>query len=452
MRGEKLKQAVEAAVAAAEAVTAEDRVSVVAFGDDATVLLAPVAGGNPALVRRELSGLAATGRTAMFAALTTGASMLERERSPIRHLLLISDGVPTDSGQFRSLVEAMAQQQITLSTVGIGFEIDAGFLGNLAKWGRGRYASALHAYEIPQVVTQDARRIVAERDQRGRKSDATPPPQEPDPEPPTPPAPPPTPPEPVPPPLVRIFADPAAPREALRGIADSALPEVGAVEEGTLRFAAWSAARAGEGGPPLLSYRRVGLGNCAALTVDPEGEGGSALRTHAEFPRIVAQLARSLLPEGGGQAVVFDAEVADERLVVRLRGEDGAARTDASVEATVDEVPVPFVRRADRYEAPLPRRAQLSVALVRVAGAGERRMVLPASASRERLPGGTDFALLARVAGDAGRVDRPAAEALALPRRERSAPQPLALPFLVVAAMLFPVEAWARRAASSGSR
>ncbi len=449
MRGEKIKQAVEAAVAAAEALTPEDRVSVVAFGDDAGVLLAPVAAGNPSIVRRELSGLAAAGRTSMFAGLTVAAALLERERAPIRHLLLISDGVPTDSGQFRSLVEAMAEQRITLSTVGIGFEIDAGFLGNLAKWGRGRYASALHAYEIPQVVAQDAKRVATERDLRGRKSDATPPPREPE----AAPRPPPEPPKPpAPPPMVRIVPDPAAPREAFRGIADAALPEVGGVEEGRLRFAAWSAARAGEGGPPLLAYRRVGLGTCAALTVDPEGEGGSAMRAQAEFARIAAQLARSLLPDGGGQPFVLDAEVRGERLVVRLRGEDGAARTDIDVGASVGGLPLALARRADRYEAALPHRASPAVATLRVAGAGERRMILPASASVEGVPGGADLARLARVAGGPGGVDRPAEEALAPPRRERTVPRPLALPFLVIAAMLFPVEAWARRVASSGSR
>jgi Mg-chelatase subunit ChlD len=457
MRGRKMRQAKAAAEAAAMSLTKHDRVAVVVFGNGAEVFMRARQAGDADAVRRSLAPLRAEGRTAMFAALQTGFGVLNKERTPIRHLILISDGVPTDSGRWRDLVSGMAKQKITLSTVGIGFDIDSHLLGRLATWGGGMYWMASHPSRVPQVVTQDTMRIVEARNRRGEDANRSKPdkPDKPDkPEPPKPPDPAKDP-KARPAETVPIRPDEGAPREMFLGLKDEALPEVAGVEESELRFAAWTAARAGEGGPPLVAYARMGLGTSAALMVDPESHGGKALREHEEFTRLAGQLLRSILPDVRGEPFVLETRQDAERLSLHLRGEDGLARTDLPLRVTVDGVPVDVRRRAGRYEVALPPRAKAARVDVQFGAADttegpvlERSFVVPASRNVELAEAGIDKPMLLRLAGEAERVDADPATTLDRPVRHVPMNVPLPLPFLAIAAILLPLDAWARRRAS----
>jgi Mg-chelatase subunit ChlD len=459
MHGRKMEQAKAAAAAAAQALTDADRISVVAFSDTAALIVRPMRAGNPQAVLRELAGLQAHGRTAMYQALSMGYRVLLTEPSPIRHMVLISDGIPTDDGPWRTLILTQTREKITLSTVGIGFEIDSHLLGRFATWGRGRYWMANRPHRVPQVVTQDTRRIVEARDRRGRDAERAPPEEEPSPEVEEP-EPPPEEEKPAPPPSVPLVADPSAPREMLKGLPDDELPEVAGYEEGQARFASWTAVRAGEGGPPLLVYGRIGLGTVAALLVDPESEGGRGLREHDQFPRLVAQLLRSVLPDVSQEPLYLRHETlrreGAETLAIRVLAEDGLPRTDLDLEADLDGKPLEIVRRGGRFEAALPRREEPGRVVLRVSGRKtpllERALAVPRSANPERDARGADRTTLLRLAGSEQRLDAPPERALAAPERTVAHSVSLTLPFLLLAAILLPLDAWARRRARLASR
>jgi Ca-activated chloride channel family protein len=451
MAGDKLERAKQAAAAAAAALKREDRIAVIAFGDAPETVVTPRPAGDSAAVLRALGPLRAEGNTAMFAALVAGYALLDRETSPIRHLVLISDGKPTDDGRWRDLITAMADRKITLSTVGIGFDIDPQRLSRFVEWGGGRFWSANHPHEVPQIVTLDALRVVEARGRRGEDAERRAP------APPRPPPPSPAPPAPAPPrEAAPLEADPAVPRDALRGLADERLPSVVAPERGTPRFAAWVAARAK--GVPVLAYWRFGLGTVAALTVDPEAPFERALREHEEFPRIAAQLLRSLLPDAPREALELSGEVRGEdgrdRFVLRAVAEDGQPRTDLDVSLEALDSgegggELPVVRRARAYEAWLPP-ATSGPARLRVrAGGVERVFVVPRSAPRETKDRGADRDALLRLVGDPARLDPSPESALRAPVEEVPGSRPLPLPFLLLAAILLPLDAWARRSSAS---
>jgi hypothetical protein len=236
----------------------------------------------------------------------------------------------------------------------------------------------------------------------------------------------------------------------LKGVPDEDLPRVAHVEKGEPRFAAWVAVRDEEERRPVLAYRRVGLGTSAALLVDPEAE--PELRTHPELPRLLGQLARSVLPDVEAALLAVEHRVVEtageRRLEIRVLGEDGLPRTDLPVEADGLET----TRRADRYEAVLPPDDRPRTVTVRVGSLLERSFVVPPAASAERAATGADHALLVRLAGDPLLVDRPAAESLDRPTEQVPFRRPLPLPFLLLAAILLPLDAWARRRLLSGSR
>ncbi|MHC4952371.1 MAG: VWA domain-containing protein [Planctomycetota bacterium] len=474
MQGQKMQQAKIAAASAARALTPEDRFCVIAFGDKAEVVVPPQPAGDAGRVMRALGPLPASGRTVMYAALESAYKLLEKEPSPIRHLVLISDGVPTDTGRWRDLVLAGTGRKITLSCVGIGFQVDRRHLGRLSSWGHGKLWSVVHAHEIPQVVTQDTLRVVRTRNERGKDAERSAPKKDPEkekkPEPEKKKEPdrdqPPTPPERAP--ALQLRANASAPREMFLGIPDDELPDVGGIEQSKPRFASWVAASAapekkngadeGDGPAPVVAYRRVGLGTSATLMVDPESRGGAPLREHREFPRMMAQLVRSILPDGSPARVQLRTRLADNgnRLVFLVYGEEGRRRTDLPVAWTLSGGEGALVRRSDRYEADLPPRAKPTLAYVRVGPAEqpllERRFVIPASRDPERAETGIDEAALVRLAGGADRVGLPAAEALSPPVAAISNPRPLGLPFLFIAAILLPLDAWARRRAKSVSQ
>ena len=82
----------------------------------------------------------------------------------------------------------------------------------------------------------------------------------------------------------------------------------------------------------------------------------------------------------------------------------------------------------------------------------ERRLVVPPSGNRELARTGPDRRTLLRLVGDPDRLDPPAGRVLAVPELELSKRRPLWLPFLLIAAILLPFDAWARRRTRSASR
>jgi len=466
MQGEKMRQAKIAAASAARALTPQDRICVIAFGNQADVILAPQPAGDWNRVMQAIGPLPAAGRTAMYAALKSAYALLDKEKSPIRHLVLISDGESTDNGPWLDLVVGGASRKITLSAVGIGFQVDRRHLGRLSTWGKGKSWSVVHASEIPQVVTQDTLRVVRTRNERGKDAERSagkdePKKKDPEPEPePKDPASekPPTPPERVP--GVALRTDPSAPREMFKGIPDEELPEVSGVEPSKPRFASWVAASAGEGEEesPVVAYRRFGIGTSAALLLDPESRGAQALREHAEFSKLMAQLVRSILPDGSTAKVQARTRLSDRgtRLDILVFGEDGQRRTDLDVTLELGDESLPVTRRSSRYEVGLPLRKEVTTARVRIGPPDQplldRHFVVPASRDPERAATGIDHDALVRLTGAAARVDLPPAEALDPPVAPVATSRPLGLPFLCLAAILLPLDAWARRRARSVSQ
>ncbi|HEX5137127.1 MAG TPA: VWA domain-containing protein [Planctomycetota bacterium] len=451
----KLRQAKAAAIAAAQALTKEDRVAILSFGNRADLVLPPTGARDDEAVRRAVGSLVSEGNTMMFQALELAYAVMHEETTPIRHVVLITDGRSSDDGKWRDLLATMTREGITLSTVGIGFDVDSPMLATLAKWGQGRPMLAL-PHEVPQVVTQDTQRIVTARGERGKDAERAPPdekPEEPEPEPPT--REPPPPPPPPPPAALAIVPEPGAPLDMLKGFEEDELPKVAAPEEGKLRFAAWVAARAGDEGPPLLAYFRLGLGTAAVLTVDPESPVETGLRGSRELPRLLAQLLRSVLPDASPEPFVIQRATDGDALSLRVLGEDGRPRTDVQVEASAGGQPLALIRRADRYEATLPPRDGPMRVEVRAGEFGRtatRAFVVPCATSPELARTGPDRDALLRLVGAPDRLDAKAADALRRPESEVSRLRPLPFPFLLLAAILLPVDAWLRRRIRRRSR
>lgn len=445
MSGTKLSMAQQAAVAAARTLSPEDRVGVIAFDDDAEWVVPFQSAGELQGLYRRVAALRPGGGTNFHPALRIGYRAISEERCPIRHVILLTDGV-TRPAVFRELVEAGTAQGITLSTVAIGDGADTQLLALLAGWGRGRLYPATDPERLPQVVTVDTRRFaVAPREEKERRlaeDVAVPPegtagaPTEPGPEPPGPPSP-----DPVAAPRVPRVVRAAA---FLRGLERETWPALRHAEPIRPRGPA-TAPLLFDGLGAAFVVGRSGEGRVALVAADVATDAAVELWAWPESGRAFAQLVRSLAPDP-----VHDDDAPEVRhvsfddgtaaLVVRRAG-GGTLRLSSP------EAPTPTEWTcAARGDASVTDLAALPAAAVftgTFAGTrGGDPVPVAALPSRPRTEdAGHRAARISVAAGAPLRTD--------LPPRPRGAPverrEPFELPFLVTAAALLVVEAAARR-------
>lgn len=181
-----------AAEAAVDAVDEYDRICVYAFDTVTRRVLDPTAAGNAAnrdtikeTIRREFPRSPA-GLTGLLNACITARSVLERESTGAKHLVIISDGEETVNqlGDFAGEAKKLREAGITVSAIGIG-NADPRTLLQLANAGY-RYLTAEQvanedAPAIPQFVIRgyDHDRAIAELRHHHEQQGVEPPPVEP---------------------------------------------------------------------------------------------------------------------------------------------------------------------------------------------------------------------------------------------------------------------------------
>jgi len=428
MRGEKIAMARAACLAAAGTLDRKDRIAVLAFNETHEWIVAPSPAWNVPRLRTALGRYQAQGGTEIFPALREAYRAMSEETTSVRHVILASDGQDALMG-FHKLVTSMRNDRITVSTIGIGRDYDANFLGSLARWGAGQFHAATDPRDLPRLVTLDARQVVdAARPPEGEpapdvtagsKDPETPPPEEE------------RPPEPPPGEPVAVRAE--SPLPFLEGLAFPTLPEV---SPSTPRFPAQVALSGGE--DPVLLVWRYGAGRVALFTGDPGAWIG-----WEDLPRFLAQVVRLLAGaegEGGGPAPVLS--VAGGEVEVETEG----PLPSVSVRREGEELPVALMRVGPgRWRGLLPEGPEGALLEVEARVDGGR----PATATLVSPPGheagdrGIDAAEIERLAGAAG--GSPGRVPSAPPPRRRPGREPRHLPFLLAALLLLPVDVAARR-------
>jgi hypothetical protein len=452
MWGAKLEMARRAAAAAAETLSPGDRFGLIAFTEEArwAVPLGPA--GDLLRIDNALRALEADGNTDLLPALREAQRALAREKTAVRHCVVLSDGETSPFG-LRRVVETMVEGGATLSTVGIGVDFDARLLGNLATWGKGRTYPAVDPATLPRIITLDTQVLVAAGKEALAKAkplpDVTPPPSKD-----APPRKPDRPPAPKegPKPPARAALEAADPCALLEGIGPwpAAVPPESAPEA---RQATTLALRfAGEGGPALVLGRH-GLGRTAVLSFDP-----ADLAAWEGFADAMARLLRGLAPAGPGPSVeVLDAAPAagGTRVRFEVRGSDDGPLPVPRVEVLDPAGDTPSAAAVEREGA------HRFAALVPPGPPGPRTLVVstgepgaPGVPVSWFDPGGPpprrpwDPGLAARVAAAAGAVlvgEGP------LPgpgpaRPREPVRRPLEVPLLALAALLLAVDTGLRRA------
>jgi Mg-chelatase subunit ChlD len=419
----KVDIAKEAVMRSAGALGDQDILGVVTFDSQARWALETGPLVDPAALEGSIGAFQAEGQTNVQSGVEAAYESLQGVDAKRKHVILLTDGW-TQSGNVSELARQMQEEGITLSIVAAGGG-SAEYLAELAETGGGRYYPAEDILSVPDIFLKETITSVGEYIIEGASY-----------------------------PLV------GDPGPVLRGIDTTTLPALlgynGTTPKNTARKDLYTSR-----GDTLLASWQYGLGRAAVWTSDLKGQWARDWLAWEGFPRFVAQLVGWTLPTPQVEGLSAQAGLVEGQAVVRLTAVDeldrplnflDASATIVDPDLGTREIPMAQVG-AGQYEA----QAEVldpGTYLVRVGvmnedePVGTMLMGVVVPYSPEYRESGKNEGLLrelSRLTGAAnGLILEPAAAFLHnLPAADFA--REIWRPFLLLAALLFPLDVAIRR-------
>ncbi|MCH7823645.1 MAG: VWA domain-containing protein, partial [Acidobacteria bacterium] len=154
MVGPKIELSKEAAKAALALLESTQRFGVVTFDHSPYWTVPLQMATNKERINEYISSIIASAHTNIYPALETAYETLAETEAEVRHVILLSDG-KTYPDDYETLLNRMAEAEITVSTVAVGEEADRELLGNIAEWGNGRSYFIRDAQRVPQIFIEE---------------------------------------------------------------------------------------------------------------------------------------------------------------------------------------------------------------------------------------------------------------------------------------------------------
>lgn len=158
MTGLPLEMAKQAARATVDALSPDDLLEVIAFDSTPTRYVKMQPARNRSRIENDIARIQAGGGTEIFPALDAGYQDLSVVQARKKHVILLTDGRASSSG-IRDLVQAMAAESITVTTVGLGNEVDDQLLTMIKDFGGGRYHKVPDPNSLPKIFTRETEMI-----------------------------------------------------------------------------------------------------------------------------------------------------------------------------------------------------------------------------------------------------------------------------------------------------
>lgn len=105
---------------------------------------------NKSVIHAGIAGIVSGKATDGYPALREAYNVLQKRPSVLKHVIFLSDG-QMRTEQFPPLVQAMARDQITVSTVAVGRFADEKLLQDIARWGKGRFYKTEDSQSLPRI-------------------------------------------------------------------------------------------------------------------------------------------------------------------------------------------------------------------------------------------------------------------------------------------------------------
>ncbi len=154
----KMDLAKQAAVATLDVLQKQEKIGIITF-DVSTEIVVPLQRiENRDQIVDKIADISPGGGTNIYNALVNAYNILKEDDSAVRHVILLSDGISRE-GNFEEIVANMQEQNISLSSISIGEDVDIDLMEQLALWGDGIHYYTTDITNIPQILITEVQRI-----------------------------------------------------------------------------------------------------------------------------------------------------------------------------------------------------------------------------------------------------------------------------------------------------
>jgi uncharacterized membrane protein/uncharacterized protein YegL len=311
MEGRKIELARLSAIGVVENLRAIDLVGVLIF-DNSFQWAVPIRRAEDrTLIKRLIAGITPDGGTQIAPALAEAYRRVLPVRATYKHIVLLTDGI-SEEGDSLSLAREAAQNRVTISTVGLGQDVNRAYLEKVASFARGRSYFLVDPSNLEQILLKDV------MEHTGSTAIERP----------------------VKPVVVRAA-------EILEGVGMDQAPPL----RGYVKFVAKPGANVllqADGRDPLLVNWQYGLGRAAVFTSDAKSRWAESWIAWRGFDRFWINVLRDLLPHGDKSESSVKFDPARGVLTVQYRLARGVSAPDA--------LPTVYVLGPDHFREVLPIR------------------------------------------------------------------------------------------------
>ncbi len=154
MEGKKMHLARQSALGVVENLRPIDSVGVLAF-DNSFEWAAPLQRNEePVETKRLISGIVADGGTQIAPALSEAFRIIQPQQAVYKHILLLTDGI-SEEGDSIALAREAAANEVTISTIGLGQDVNRSYLERVARSAAGQSYFLLDISALEQIVLKD---------------------------------------------------------------------------------------------------------------------------------------------------------------------------------------------------------------------------------------------------------------------------------------------------------
>jgi len=149
----------EGAALAVETLDRTDMVCVIAFNDSAYEVVPMDRNRNPRQSAERIRAIAPGGGTVMAPALQFAADRLAETDASVKHVILLSDGRPSDGESPLAIAEELGMQGIRVSTIAVGDGADRELMAAIAQVSGGKYYEVYDPNTLPRIFIKEIRLV-----------------------------------------------------------------------------------------------------------------------------------------------------------------------------------------------------------------------------------------------------------------------------------------------------
>lgn len=157
MRGDKLKNAKQAARMAVNLLNENDIISIVSYDSSVNVLVPATKVRDKAAIFKAIDRMRSDGKTALFAGVSKGAAEVRKflNKDRVNRVILLSDGQanvgPSSPTELGDLGTSLSKDGITVTTIGLGTGYNEDLMANLAGYSDGNHAFVKDASDLGKI-------------------------------------------------------------------------------------------------------------------------------------------------------------------------------------------------------------------------------------------------------------------------------------------------------------